>query len=267
MSAQPNPISHDESRRVVYQEICKSHGAIADFRAKLLALLPAASGASVFVLLIKNHTESFRKLLGPLGLFGFVAIFGLFMYELRGIEDCVTLRKRAEEIEEKLHIPFGESQFHRDRGKLGGLADEVGAGWIVYTAVLTSWLYVAGKGFDVLGKGFNLNEKFGWGAWPLLLVIVYLGVLALALCPPWYFAARLAGVNPPRSFRPGDPVFVCRPGRKPESAIFDLRVPSRTPLTAKVTLVRRSGRVPDVVPERLLRFQYGIRGMLRRLTR
>ena len=35
------------------------------------------------------------------------------------------------------------SHFRRDPGKLRGLADELGAGWIVYTAVLTSWLYVA----------------------------------------------------------------------------------------------------------------------------
>src|SRR5947209_745959 len=100
-----------ESRHVVYQEICKSHGAIADFRAKLLALLPAASGASVFILLEKDTnatpaqathahaTHAHLGLLGPLGLFGFAAIFGLFMYELRGVEDCVKLRKRAEEME------------------------------------------------------------------------------------------------------------------------------------------------------------------------
>src|SRR5207248_1893909 len=118
--------SQRESRQVVYQEICKSHGEIADFRAKLLALLPAASGASVFILLERAPgTGPAPTFLAPLGLFGFAAIFGLFMYELRGIEDCVTLRKRAEEIEERLAIPFGESHFRRAPGKLLGLADEV----------------------------------------------------------------------------------------------------------------------------------------------
>src|SRR5207237_4545122 len=134
-------------RRVLYQEICRSHGAIADFRAKLLALLPAASGASAFVLLKGGGpTPNF---LGPLGLFGFAAVFGLFMYELRGIQDCVTLRGCAQKIEEQLGIPSGEHHFDREPGKLLGLADEIGAGWIIYTAILTSWLGIAGRGFHV----------------------------------------------------------------------------------------------------------------------
>ena len=51
--------------------------------------------------------------LGPLGLFGFAAVFGLFMYELRGIQDCVTLRGCAQKIEEQLGIPSAEEGRHR----------------------------------------------------------------------------------------------------------------------------------------------------------
>jgi hypothetical protein len=180
--------AREESRRVVYQEICKSHGAIADFRAKLLALLPAASGASAFVLLAKTG-EDHRRLLGPLGLLGFTAIFGLFMYELRGIQDCVLLREQAKRIEERLGILPEESHFAQKPGKLGGLADELGAGWIVYTAVLLSWLYVAGRGFEV---GTWLGEHWAW-----LLVPLYVAVLGLALLPPSRIAGRLAGVPRP----------------------------------------------------------------------
>jgi hypothetical protein len=229
----------EESRRVVYQEVCKSHGTIADFRAKLLALLPAASGASAFVLLAKT---SDRGLLGPLGLLGFTAIFGLFMYELRGIEDCVTLRKRAEEIEEQLHIPPEESHFRRDRGKLGGLADEVGAGWIVYTAILLSWLYVAGAGFNV--------GKYIWLHWPWLLVPLYLADLGLALSPPWYIAARLAGVDPPRRLRAKDRVLVLRGGKRVPG-----RVESVAGECAKVKLPE--GLIEK--PVRAFEFRYGIR--------
>jgi hypothetical protein len=205
-----------ESRHVVYQEICKSHGSIADFRAKLLALLPAASGASAFIVLERaNGPGQPPWFLAPLGLFGFTAIFGLFMYELRGIEDCVTLRKRAEGIEEQLGIPREESHFRRPPGKLRGLADEIGAGWIVYTAILTSWLYVAGRGFD-------FNRRLEWHAWPWLLALLYLGVLCLAMLPPWCFAARLAGVNPPRLLRPKDPVLVLRDGTHVPGRVVDV---------------------------------------------
>jgi hypothetical protein len=188
------------ARETVYQEICKSHASIADFRARLLALLPAASGASVFIALQKADGDN--HFLGPLGLFGFTAIFGLFMYELRGIEDCVKLRRHAEAIEHELGIREGESHFHRKRGKLGGLADEIGAGWIVYTAVLISWLYVA-------GRGFHLDRWLGWNGRVLevLLVILYVGLLVVAFSPRSKLAERLAGIDP---FREGDSVLVFR---------------------------------------------------------
>ena len=80
--------------RMVYEEICKTHNGIADFRAKLLALLPIASGAGVFFLFDKLNGSD-RKLLIAVGLFGAAVTFGLLMYELRGIEDCTVLRRRG----------------------------------------------------------------------------------------------------------------------------------------------------------------------------
>jgi len=71
--------------RVLYEQICKSHAAIAEFRAKLLALIPLASGAGVFTVLGKFTPGHGQQLLAPIGLLGFA--FGLFVYELRGIED------------------------------------------------------------------------------------------------------------------------------------------------------------------------------------
>jgi hypothetical protein len=57
------------------------------------ALLPLASGTDVFILL--GREESYDKaLLVAIGLFGFAVTLGLFVYE-RGIQDCITLRKRT----------------------------------------------------------------------------------------------------------------------------------------------------------------------------
>ena len=41
-----------------YQEVCKSHSGITDFRAKLLALLPIASGAGVGLLVTQGQGEA-----------------------------------------------------------------------------------------------------------------------------------------------------------------------------------------------------------------
>jgi quinol monooxygenase YgiN len=151
-SGAPEPFDLDSATlRVVYQETCKSHGAIVDFRAKLLALLPLATGAGVFVLLgkVNHHNQTF---LVPIGLFGIAVTFGLLMYELRGIEDCTMLRERAKKMEERLGVPANESQFGAWGPGKYGLVDEIGAGWIVYTVVMFSWAGLTVYGF--------------WGKWP-----------------------------------------------------------------------------------------------------
>ena len=93
-----------------------------------------------------------RQALLPIGLFGVVAVLGLFMYEVRGIQDCTFLRKRAGAIEQQLKMHVATTQFNsRPAARFWGFADEIGAGWIVYGAVIAAWLFVAGYG--VFGEG------------------------------------------------------------------------------------------------------------------
>jgi hypothetical protein len=130
------------SLTTVYQEVCKGHAAIADFRAKLLALLPIASAGGIALLLKGEHPLD-DALVIAIGVFGCTVTFGLFMYELRGVQDCVLLRGRAAELEKRMYIPPEASQFSlRDRGYLR-LVDEIGAGWIIYPAVMAAWAFVA----------------------------------------------------------------------------------------------------------------------------
>lgn len=81
-----------ETLHLAYTEVCKTHQGIADFRAKLLALLPLASGAGIFVILGSGTPKPGAADLAAIGLFGFAVTFGLFMYELRGIQHCHALR-------------------------------------------------------------------------------------------------------------------------------------------------------------------------------
>jgi hypothetical protein len=148
--------------RTLYQEICQTHNSIADFRGKLLTLLPIASGASVFLLLGKLDGGD-RKLLLPVGVFGFVVTFGLFMYELRGIEDCTALRGHGLAIEEALGVHQDAGQYrYWPSGKLN-LVDEVGAAWIVYVAVLGTWLFVALAGIASYTGNWSWPAEVGAG--------------------------------------------------------------------------------------------------------
>jgi hypothetical protein len=148
-----------EVAALLYGEICSSHAGIADFRAKLLALLPIASGAGIF-LLLQQTPSKLDPSLAAAGLFGFVVTLGLFLYELRGIEDCVMLRRRASYIEEHwLKVtPKGGHYLGRKPGRLRGGVSEIGAGVVVYISVMASWLYVFGRGADLenaLGRGWE----------------------------------------------------------------------------------------------------------------
>jgi hypothetical protein len=83
------------SPQVRYQQICESHRAIVDFRAKLLGLLPLGTGATVFVVFKDVYGTNKERLLAPLGIVGFVVMLGLLVYELRGIQDYGGRDKRS----------------------------------------------------------------------------------------------------------------------------------------------------------------------------
>jgi hypothetical protein len=181
-SAEPERGSAADNRetlRFAYAEVCKSHQAIADFRAKLLALLPVASGAGIFLILGDGTPKLETANLAAIGLFGFAVTFGLFMYELRGIQHCHALRDQAAGLERELGVPVDCGQFRdRTQSRLRGLVGVEGASWLVYTAVLMAWLYVAVHGTD-------WREELG-----IALIAIYLVVLGLWLRSKQLRAAR-----------------------------------------------------------------------------
>jgi hypothetical protein len=100
-----------------YQEVCKSHSGITDFRAKLLALLPIASGTGVGLLVAQNMGEASGTgagLLIGLGIFWAVVTMGLFLYELGQIDVCKQLRNHAAWIERQLGIQAGRCGGRRE---------------------------------------------------------------------------------------------------------------------------------------------------------
>lgn len=169
-----------------YQEVCTSHSGITDFRAKLLALLPIASGAGVGLLVIQGKGQASGTMAGlliGLGIFGAVVTIGLFMYELRQIDVCKQLRNHAGWIERQLGIEAGQfggrrehlslstvysPAAHRDRDERLAAAEKLGqrpppgapqralpkkafigaetAGYLIYHSVIAAWLFVAALG-------------------------------------------------------------------------------------------------------------------------
>jgi len=138
-----------ENLRTLYKELCTSYRAIDDFRAKLLAALPLASGTGIF-LLSGDLGKLDTSMLLPIGLFGFVVTLGLLIFEIHGIRRCTHLIALGKYLEAQLEIegqfgnrciglqPLGESQ-----SKLRRYINEPLAAGIIYPAVLASWFFLA----------------------------------------------------------------------------------------------------------------------------
>lgn len=124
----------------VYAQICTSYHAIDDFRAKLLALLPIATGAGIFLLLNKDAvTTDLKYFFGPIGLFGLVITLGLFAYEIYGIKKCHALILGGTQIEGWLRIdgPFTG----RPRDVLNFINEPFASG-VIYPAVMAAWTFI-----------------------------------------------------------------------------------------------------------------------------
>jgi hypothetical protein len=149
------PASSDPTESTLhlqYGEICKSHEAISQFRAKLLALLPIASGAGALVLLGPLSDARNLRFFLPLGLYGFVVTLGLFMYECRGMQVCHMLQDHAADLEAALRLRSDQGQFlNRSTAQLAGIVGAEGAAWMIYPAILVGWLYITG-----------LDPRLGW---------------------------------------------------------------------------------------------------------
>jgi hypothetical protein len=136
-----------------YHEVCENHRAITDFRGKLLTLLPLVSGAGIYVLIPKqgNPHDLDPKYLVAIGVFGILVTLGLFLHELRGIEECGQLIRVGRSLEEKMGLHEGQfvgkdNYFHQQSGFtcfVNNFKGPVGAAWIIYPSVGLAWLFVA----------------------------------------------------------------------------------------------------------------------------
>lgn len=167
-STKPNQLELDDWK-AVYEQVCDAHNGIAAFRAKLLALLPIASGAGIFLLLSKDLDDQVMPHLLAVGIFGATVTLGLFVYELVGIHRCQTLRKCGHALEERLlpgkhlgrFIPYPEDTYLFVKVPVASL--------IIYPTVIGAWIYVASVG---LGSGPFDSE-------PIILALRTSGLVAL----------------------------------------------------------------------------------------
>ena len=175
---------HREVLQTVYTEVCKAHNDIADFRAKLLALLPIASGTGLLFIILRTQPIPPYPLLA-IGIFGVLFTLGLFVYELNGINRCIALIHCGRHLEQELQKELLEEKvLDRPMGMFSDpppalIKDYLGpkgAAVLIYPTVMGGWGYVISMGLSCLVQG-DWNPFLVPGG--LLVLGVLIGLLGI----------------------------------------------------------------------------------------
>src|SRR5256714_11529400 len=122
-NSQPHP--SDEELRMVYQELCTRYHNIAEFRSKLLGLLPFVTASSFVATMIGDPSKSLplAHLVLPFGLFGALVTLALFWYEVDNLKRSALLTAQGRTLEKAMHLlgPFtpGPSSLFNTRNAAG----------------------------------------------------------------------------------------------------------------------------------------------------
>lgn len=102
--------THTNVKLALYAHVCQTHTAIADFRSKLLALLPIASGAGIVFLVTAGNLSGVGRgiLLTVVGLSGVLVTFGLYIYDVWQTDCCRHLLTYGRRLEVELGEPHGQ---------------------------------------------------------------------------------------------------------------------------------------------------------------
>jgi hypothetical protein len=159
-------VDADDRLRLDYDQTTQALRTLTDVRFRLLAFVPAVSGAAVGLL---SKPRPAAELLG-VGVLGLVATAGVFVYELRNSQISAAFHARAQELERRLGLGsvagapgglFSERPGITQR-LLGFLTVSHGHGLaLVYAAALGGWGYLVGWG---LLAAIGLDGARGGGA-------------------------------------------------------------------------------------------------------
>jgi hypothetical protein len=105
--------SRNQALDQAYTEVCRAYERIDEFWAKLLAFLPALSGAGLILIVNAasklGSDQAADSLQTIAATFGALFTLGLFVYEQRGIQYCIRLIRIGGQLEDAMGVP---GRFH-----------------------------------------------------------------------------------------------------------------------------------------------------------
>jgi hypothetical protein len=144
MSSQITNESNNQYLSAAYSELCNSYHKIDDFRQKLLAALPLASGTGIYFLAGSTDKSALMSI------FGFMVTLGLLIFEVHGIRRCTHIIALGKFLESEMKIEghfsnrcSGLRSVGNDKAVFARLINEPLAASFIYPAVLGGWIYLS----------------------------------------------------------------------------------------------------------------------------
>jgi hypothetical protein len=159
-----------------YEQSLQTYQMLADTRFKLLALVPLISGAAI-AFLTTDPVHASSQIVFAGGVFGLLITLGITIYDQRNTQIMNVSKRRARELEQRLHLPLGGGQFQqmppKDLKFLGWMKVWSDRGLaLIYGTVLTAWVFL------ITRTTFDL---FGLSADPIVTLITILIFAALQI--------------------------------------------------------------------------------------
>jgi hypothetical protein len=121
----------------IYAETCNSIRTTDEISFKLMGLVPLVSGATLLTFFLKEPISSGNAdLVVALALLAALITLGLFRWELRNIQNCGWLRRRAEALEDAIVTESGAPKQPKPPHRIGKTEAEK---WI-YSITILAWL-------------------------------------------------------------------------------------------------------------------------------
>jgi hypothetical protein len=163
------PLSVDR----LYSETCTSIRATDEISFKLMGFVPLVSGAALLTLFLKESIPSEKApLVVALALFAALITLGLFRWELRNIQTCSWLRRRAEALEQALMETSGAPRQPKPPLSIGKTEAEK----LIYSITILAWLIMPITLLGPLDKPSVLLPAYGAVA-ILIAILTALSVL------------------------------------------------------------------------------------------
>ena len=148
------PVSADR----IYQEVCADIRATDEISFKLMGLVPLVTGAAFLTFCVSDELSEMPKLIIAVSVFAALITLALFRWELRNIQKCNSLLKRADEMAkvDSRTMPPKPSGIGKTKAEAA-----------VYSVTIVTWLLM-----PVIFLAFNSVRESIWVCYAVFAILI-----------------------------------------------------------------------------------------------